>query len=156
MLGDRSPEYEDVANLPYTSYVLKETLRLYPPVPMLGRRALQNGVFRGEKFKKGCNLLVSPWLLHRNPKVWSHPDTFIPERFDPEVGQKPHKYAYIPFAIGPRICPGMTFGMTESILALATLAQRFHLELAEGHQVEAICRLTLRPGDRLPMKLSYR
>jgi cytochrome P450 len=156
VLGGRAPVYEDVPRLCYTRYVIEETLRLYPPVPLLSRRAIRDGILEGEPYKKGDILMVAPWLLHRNPNVWSQPDTFIPERFDPELAPKPNKYAYIPFAIGPRICPGLTFGMTETILAIASLAQRFELELKQGHKVEATSRLTLRPGDHLPMILHHR
>jgi cytochrome P450 len=156
VLGDRSPVFEDVHELRYTRYVIEETLRLYPPVPLLSRRAIRDGVLEGEAYRKGDILMVSPWLLHRNPNVWSQPDTFIPERFDPEIAPKPNKYAYIPFAIGPRICPGLTFGMTETILAIATLAQRFELSLKPGHTVQAVSRLTLRPGESLPMLLRHR
>ena len=156
VLGGRSPSFEDVTRLRYTRYIIEETLRLYPPVPLLSRRAVRDGFLRGEPYRKGDMLLVSPWLLHRNPEVWSHPDAFIPERFDPEIAPKPNKYTYIPFAIGPRICPGQTFGITEAILAFASLAQRFELRLKPGHQVQAVSRLTLRPGDNLPMTLHKR
>jgi cytochrome P450 len=156
VLGDRPPTFDDVPRLRYTRYIIEETLRLYPPVPLLSRRAVRDGFLEGEAYRKGDILMVSPWLLHRNPNVWSHPDAFIPERFDPEIAPKPNKYAYIPFAIGPRICPGLSFGMTETILAIAGLAQRFELQLKPGHQVEALSRLTLRPGESLPMILQHR
>jgi len=156
VLGDRPPVFEDVQKLRYTRYVIEETLRLYPPVPLLSRRAIRDGMLEGEAYRKGDILMVSPWLLHRNPNVWSQPDTFMPERFDPEIAPRPNKYAYIPFAIGPRICPGLTFGMTETILAIATLAQRFELSLKPGHMVQAVSRLTLRPGESLPMILRHR
>ena len=156
VLGGRPPVFEDVQKLRYTRYVIEETLRLYPPVPLLSRRAIRDGLLEGEAYRKGDILMVSPWLLHRNPNVWSQPDTFMPERFDPEIAPRPNKYAYIPFAIGPRICPGLTFGMTETILAIATLAQRFELALKPGHTVQAVSRLTLRPGESLPMILRHR
>lgn len=156
VLGGRAPCFEDVTNLRYTRFIIEETLRLYPPVPMLARRALSSGSLEGHDYQKGSILLISPWLLHRNPDIWSEPDAFIPERFDPEISGKPAKYSYIPFAIGPRICPGLTFGLTEAILILASLAQTFTLDLKPGHQPEAISRLTLRAGDHLPMILTKR
>ncbi|WP_350333525.1 cytochrome P450 [Coralliovum pocilloporae] len=156
VLGGRPPCFEDVARLRYTRFIIEETLRLYPPVPMLARRALEDGRLEEHSYKKGSILLISPWLLHRNPRIWSEPDAFIPERFDTTIAPKPHKYSYIPFAIGPRICPGLTFGLTEAILILAGLAQKFSLDLKPGHQPEAVSRLTLRAGDRLPMILTKR
>jgi cytochrome P450 len=156
VLDGRPPSFEDVPQLHYTRYIIEETLRLYPPVPILSRRAVRDGVFEGKPFRRGDILMVSPWLLHRNPNVWSHPDAFIPERFDPEIAPKPNKYAYIPFSIGPRICPGLAFGMTETKLAIAGLAQNAELRLKPGHQVQAISRLTLRPGDHLPMTIHKR
>ncbi|MGY8816037.1 MAG: cytochrome P450 [Gammaproteobacteria bacterium] len=153
VLNGRPPSFEDIPRLKYTRYVIEETLRLYPPVPILSRRAIHNGVLNGETYKKGDILMISPWLLHRNPNVWSQPDSFIPERFDPDISPKPDKYSYIPFAIGPRICPGLSFGLTESTLAIAGLAQKFELRLKQGHHVKAVSRLTLRPGDKLPMTL---
>ena len=156
VLAGRAPAYADVPRLRYTRYIIEETLRLYPPVPLLSRRAIRDGVLEGEPYKKGDILMVAPWLLHRNPNVWSHPDIFFPERFDTDIAPKPNKYAYIPFAIGPRICPGLTFGLTETILAIANLAQRFDLRLKKNHQVEAVSRLTLRPGETLPMTLHKR
>lgn len=156
VLAGREPQFADVARLRYTRFVIEETLRLYPPVPILARRALSDGVLDGAPFARGTILVVSPWLLHRNPTIWTRADAFIPERFDPDIAPKPNRYTYIPFAIGPRICPGLTFGLTEAILALAGLAQRFDLALKEGHRVEVVNRLTLRPGDHLPMTLHPR
>ncbi|MEM9199886.1 MAG: cytochrome P450, partial [Pseudomonadota bacterium] len=72
------------------------------------------------------------------------------------VAKRPGKYAYVPFAIGPRICPGLSFGLTEAVLALASLSQRFELTLEPGHEVTLQCRLTLRPGAKLPMRLRQR
>ncbi|WP_205910776.1 cytochrome P450 [Paroceanicella profunda] len=156
VLEGRAPDIDDVRGLPYTRAIIEETLRLYPPVPILGRQALADGDINGTQVKRGSVVMVSPFMLHRKPDLWSRPDEFIPERFDERLTPRPSKYAYIPFAIGPRICPGLTFGLTEAILCLATLAQAFELDLAEGHVVRTQCRLTLRPGDTLPMLLRPR
>ncbi len=90
-----------------------------------------------------------PWLLHRSPDLWTDPERFVPERF---LGEgRPTAYSYVPFAAGPRICPGMTLGLTEAILCLAALGQRFTLSMAPGAVVEPQCRLTLRPRDGIRM-----
>ncbi|MDB5591077.1 cytochrome P450 [Enterovirga sp.] len=151
VLGGEAPSLRDVARLPYTRAVIEETLRLYPPVPILAREALEDETIRGRPVPKGSLVMVVPWLLHRHKQLWAEPDNFTPERFLPGSPEPVSKFAYVPFSIGPRICAGLSFGMTESILSLATLAQRFTLRLKPGHDVQPVCRLTLRPGETLPM-----
>jgi cytochrome P450 len=153
VLSGRLPTLADVPKLVYTRAILEEVLRLYPPVPLLTRETLRDETFKGRTIRKGSIIVVSPWLLHRHRKLWHKPDHFIPERFLPGSNEPISKFAYIPFSIGPRICAGMAFGLTEAILCIATLAQSFVLRLDPGHRVEVLCRLTLRPGDKLPMHL---
>jgi cytochrome P450 len=156
VLGGRLPTLADVPKLVYTRAIFEEVLRLYPPVPLLTREALYDEEFRGRRIPKGSLIIVCPWLLHRHRKLWSKPDHFIPERFMPGGERPASKFAYIPFSVGPRICSGMAFGLTEAILCIATVAQAFMLRLEPGHRVEVACRLTLRPGDKLPMRLIAR
>ena len=156
VLGDRTPTLADIPNLVYARAIFDETLRLYPPVPLLPREAIQEEQFGEYKIPKGSLMFVVPWLLHRHKKHWENPDAFIPERFLPDAAGKIHKYGYIPFSIGPRICAGMSFGITESLLSLATLAQAFRLRLKPGHQVNPVSRLTLRPEGGLPMTVHPR
>ena len=99
----------------------------------------------------GSLVIVVPCLLHRHRKLWGKPDHYIPERFLPENAQFRVRHAYIPFSVGPRICAGAAFGLTEAVLCLATLAQRVRLRLAPDAAVAPVCRLTLRPGDDLRM-----
>ena len=150
VLGGRPPGFEDVPNLPYTRAVFEETMRLYPPVPLLSRQARQSDEIRGKKVHPDTIILVIPWLLHRHEQYWDNPDHFMPERFLPGA-PRPDKFIYLPFSVGRRVCLGMRFGLTEGILCLATLAQRFQPRLRAGHQVEIECRLTLRPKGGLPM-----
>ena len=156
VLGDRPPSLADVANLVYTRAIVEETLRLYPPIPILAREATRDETIAGAKVPKGSMVMVIPWLLHRHRKLWKKPDHFWPERFLPENGPAPSKWAYLPFSNGPRVCAGMAFGMTESILSVAILAQQFRLRLAAGHTVEPVCRVSLRPGETLPMTIHRR
>jgi cytochrome P450 len=156
VLGGRLATLADVPNLVYTRAVFDEVLRLYPPAPILTREAVRDEQFHSRQIPKGSVIVVSPWLLHRHRKFWQQPDHFIPERFLAGVAKPAPKFAYIPFSIGPRICTGMAFGLTEAILSVATIAQRFMLRLVPGHRVEVSCRLTLRPGERLPMQLVRR
>lgn len=156
VLGGRAPTLADVPGLPWLRAVIDETLRLYPSIPLLAREALQDETLRGRRVPKGSIVMVVPWLLHRHRRLWDRPDHFVPERFLPGSTEPVSKFAYVPFSIGPRVCAGAAFAMTESLLCLAVLAQAFRLRLAPGHQVTPICRLTLRPGDRLPMSIEPR
>ena len=156
VLEGRLPTLDDVPRLVYTRAVFEEAIRLYPPVPLLGRQALQEERIRNRTIPVGSLLIVIPWLLHRRLGLWDQPDHFIPERFLPENAASRERYSYIPFSVGPRVCAGQAFGLTEAILCLATLAQRARLRLAPGAVVAPVCRLTLRPGDTLPMLVEPR
>jgi cytochrome P450 len=151
VLGGRSPTLEDVPELIFTRAVFEETVRLYPPVPILARQAVRDETIKGRPVPAGSLVMVVPWLLHRHRKFWQKPDHFIPERFLPENAQFRVRHAYLPFSVGPRICAGAAFGLTEAILCIATLAQRVRLRLAPDAVVTPVCRLTLRPGDDLRM-----
>lgn len=157
VLGGSAPALADLPRLPYTRAIIDETLRLYPPVPFLAREAVRDVTIVRRTFRKGSLVIAVPWLLHRHKLLWDDPDAFIPERFLAGAVRPIDKYAYIPFATGPRVCAGMAFGLAESVLCLATLAQGFALRLRPGAKVEPVARLTLRPeGDGLPMTLHPR
>ncbi len=152
-LRGRIAGHADVEKLPFTTAVIEEALRLYPPVPVLAREAVERAEIAGREVETGSLVLVIPWLLHRNPTLWDAPDEFRPERF---LGPPPARYSYVPFSLGPRVCTGQQFGLTESIIGLASLAQDFSLALRQGHLVMPVSRLTLRPGEHLPMRLGRR
>ena len=155
-LGGRAAGYTDLPRLPFTRAVIEETLRLFPPVPIQARQTRQARTIRGRQVPGGSIMMLVPWLLHRHKRWWDQPDAFIPDRFLPGGSGIPSRYAYVPFSIGPRVCTGAAFGLTEAILCLATLAQGFRLHLRPNWQVMPVCRLTLRPGDMLPMRLEPR
>jgi cytochrome P450 len=155
VLGGRAPGIEDLPALPYTRAVLEETLRLYPPIPMLAREAAEETVVAGVTVPRGAIVVVSPWVVHRHRRHWEAPDAFRPERFLPGA-PPPVRYTYLPFSLGPRVCTGAQFGLYEAMICLATLAQRFRLRLAPGASVMPVARLTLRPAPRLPMLLERR
>jgi cytochrome P450 len=152
--GDRPPTFEDVQGLVYCRAVVEETLRLYPPVAILARQARERDVIGRITVEPAAVVMISPWLLHRSPDLWDRPNHFLPERFLGEA--RPSTYAYVPFAVGPRACPGMTFGLVESVICLATLAQRFRFRLPPGVTVAPQCRLTLRPKSGVPMLVAAR
>lgn len=155
VLGGRAAGFEDLPHLPYTRAVVEETLRLYPPIPMLAREAGTETEVTGVRVPKGSIVLVSPWVVHRHRAHWQDPDAFRPERFLPGA-PAPARFTYLPFALGPRICTGQHFGLYEAMIALATLAQHVRPRLRPGHVAEAVSRLSLRPGEHLPMRLERR
>lgn len=146
--GERAPIFADLPQLRWCRAVIQETLRLYPPVPLLPRQAKAADRIGHIDVEKSALVMIAPWLLHRSPDLWEKPNHFMPERF--MSGARIDPFAYIPFAVGPRICPGMNFGLDEATLCLAILAQRFEVLPRKGYKVEPVCRLTLRPKGGLP------
>ena len=157
VLGGRNPVHDDLVNLPYTRMVIEESMRLYPPAPGLSNRAvLADDEVSGVKIPKGANVAIIPWVIHRHRLLWDHPETFDPERFSPERSQGRHRFAYLPFGGGPRVCIGMALAMAEALLILATMAQRFRLKLVSGQDIVLQHRITMRPRDGIKMILSPR
>jgi cytochrome P450 len=144
VLGTEAPSMESVHKLPYTMNVVKETLRLYPPVWSLGRRVEEDEVVDGWHFKKGSLVLMSPWAIHRMPEYWSDPLGFDPDRWNIEDPRRQHG-SYLPFSMGQRKCIGDTFAMVEAQLILATIVQRVHVSLMPGQTFEPEPVITLRP-----------
>lgn len=152
--GDRVPTMEDIPQLEWCKAVIEETLRLYPPVPILARQTRDADRIGDIEAEPGSLVLIVPWLLHRTESLFEDPHHFKPERFMGD--RRPIPYSYVPFASGPRVCPGLHFGLTEAILCLAVIAQKFRVSVADNHKVEPICRLTLRPKDGLPVTIERR
>jgi cytochrome P450 len=136
--------------------VFDEAIRLYPPAHTMARRALNDDVILGHPIPKGSTVVISPWLMHHHRLLWHDPERFDPERFRPEAVAARTRYAYMPFGGGPRICIGMGFALQEAVLILASVAQRYRLRLVEGHPIEPVGRITLRPRHGLPMMLEPR
>jgi cytochrome P450 len=151
VLSGRSPRHEDLAKLTYTRMVIEESMRLYPPAHTLSRTAMDDDEVLGRRIPKGARILIVPWLLHRNPRLWADPERFDPQRFAPEPAASRHRFAYIPFGAGPRICIGAAFAMAEAMLILATIAQRYRLRLKPGFPVEPQGLITLRARHGMRM-----
>ena len=156
VLGGRAPEYTDLVNLPYTLMVVEEAMRLYPPAWGFSRQAMAEDEVGGFPVPRGWLVFVIPWVLHRLPGLWDHPERFDPDRFSPERSVDRPKFAYLPFGAGPRQCIGNQFALIETQLTLATLAQRYRLRLVPGHQVEPWPLITLRPRFGMPMTIERR
>jgi len=147
VLNGRAPTYADLAHLPYTLQVFKETMRLYPPAYGISRAALHDFEIDGYFIPKNRYVVVCPYTLHRCPDYFPVPEKFDPQRFTPENEKRLPRYAYLPFGAGPRICIGNHFAMMEGHLLLATLAQHVTFELIEGQKIvpDPNKNLTIRP-----------
>jgi len=151
VLGGRAPTDEDVGKLTYTRMVIEESMRLYPPVHTISRAALADDTLLGRTIPKGSNILIVPWVLHRHRLLWKNPGAFIPERFSAEQSAGRPRFSYLPFGGGRRICIGAAFAMTEATVLLATIAQRYRLQLVPGHPVEPRGLITLRARHGMQM-----
>jgi cytochrome P450 len=152
VLAGRSPNTDDLLELPYTRMVIEETLRLYPPGHTLARRALTDDELPGGRFlPKGSQVLIAPWVIHRHRRLWHQPDRFYPERFASDRTRTHHPFAYIPFGGGPRICLGAGLGMMLATLILADISQHYRLRVAAGQQIEPYGAVTLRPRNGMTM-----
>lgn len=157
VLAGRAPQSADLDKLVYTRMVLEESMRLYPPFPLLAwREALAGDELCGTAIAKGATVSIVPWLLHRHRALWPNADSFSPERFSPEPSAARPRFAYLPFGAGPRVCLGAVFAMMEATLILAAIAQRFRLRLLAGHRVEPHAGLILRPRFGMQMILEPR
>ena len=156
VLRGRIPEFSDVPALTYTERVIKESMRLYPPAWSLARTVISDFDLRGYHIPAGANVVMSQWIMHRNPAYFPEPTKFDPDRWSPEKAQKLPRFAYFPFGGGPRQCIGSSFAMMEATLLLATIAQRFRLRAVPDHHVVPIPSFTLRPKYGLRMTLEAR
>ena len=156
VLGDRAPGAADVPRLQWTRQVVAESLRLYPPSWINSRRALEDFELGGERIRRGDNVVVVVYLVHRDPRHWPDPERFDPERFAPGAERGRHRRAYVPFGAGPRRCIGRDFAWLESTLVVATLAQSWRAHRVGDGPVRVAPEFTLRPKGGLPMRLERR
>ena len=158
VLGGRSPTPADLPRLIYTDMVLRESMRLYPPVWVIGRRALEPFRLGNYELPAETNVLISQLILHRDSRYFPEPDRFDPDRWrpnDPRSVSLP-RFAYLPFGGGPRVCIGAGFAMMEAVLLLATIAQKFQIQIASGQKVKTQQSVTLRPKNGIQVKLKMR
>ncbi len=136
--------------------VLKESMRLYPPVPLLSRQCVAPARLGGVAVAPGATVVMPIYAMHRHAKRWEEPDAFDPARFAPEREAKIPRYQYLPFGAGPRICIGMAFAMLEATAMLATLLKAARFAPVPGHEPRLLARVTLQPGGGLPLKVTLR
>lgn len=144
-LGARAPSAEDLPRLPYLRQVLDETLRLYPPVWAMSRRAIEDVVVDGVRVPKGEHVMLMQWAVHHDPTLWESPDEFRPERFAPSPSSDARpRGVYFPFGAGPRACIGNHFALMEAALVTATTLQRYELSVAPDHPRKLEPQISLR------------
>ncbi len=156
VLEGRAPTVEDLPRLRYADWVVKESMRLYPPAWAVGRECVRECEVGGYRVAKGMQVFGFQWVVQRDPRWFNDPLTFRPERWGEEAISRLPKYAYFPFGGGPRLCIGNYFATMEAVLILATIAQRFRLRLAPDHKLEVLPALSLRPKHGLKMTLEAR
>jgi cytochrome P450 len=132
--GDRAPSFADTMQLVYSKQVMEETMRLNPAGPIIPRELAEADHIGPYALPKGGILFVSPFVMHRDPRYWDNPEAFDPERFTKENVAKRHKFSYIPFILGPRQCIGNHFAMTEMLVAIPMILQRYRIALVPGMQ----------------------
>lgn len=145
VLQGKTPTLADLPKLEYIRLVVDETLRMYPPAWIIGRRNIEDDEIGGFSIPAGYNILMPVFAIHRDPKIWEEPDSFKPERFKKENMQDKHRYAYFPFGGGPRFCIGNNFAIMEMQIVVAMLVQKFQFSIDDSFDNTPDPLITLRP-----------
>jgi len=149
-------KFADLSKLKFTRDVFRETLRLFPPVPMMVRESGQTEIFRKRPVKKGAQIVLSPWHLHRHERIWENPDVFDPDRWADPASKESQRRAYMPFSAGPRVCTGAGFAMIEGVVLLARLVAAFRFEVVVDKPAVPVAHLTVRGKDGIWVQISPR
>ena len=153
LMGREWLEYDDLKDLKYTQWCIKEAMRLYPPVFQFYRTLLEDVELDGYLIPKGVQVNISPYLIHRNPDIWENPNEYDPLRFHPGNTEMRHPYAYIPFSAGYRNCIGQNFAMNEEKLVVASIVNCYALSLDEDHEAKLVMRIVLHAENDIKIKL---
>jgi cytochrome P450 len=153
---ETAPGLARMETLTYTRQVIDEALRLYPPGWILSRRTIGPDTLAGYEIPAGTSVMLSPYLLHRHPKFWKDPEKFLPERFAPEHEAERPRFAYMPFAAGPRHCIGETLALYEMLMHLYKVARRYRLTYVQDRPIELEAQINLRTKNPLFMRLERR
>ncbi len=157
VLNGRTPAMEDVPNLKYTEAVIAESMRLFPPAWAMGRLSIADHEFGGYSVPTKSLLLISPYIIHRDPRFWEDAAEFIPERFEEKsIRQAGQEFIYIPFSKGVRSCIGESFAWMELVLIIATLAQKWKLRVVPEQEFGVNPLMTLRPKYGMKMQTEAR
>jgi cytochrome P450 len=145
--GAETPDDGQLRELTYLRMVIEEVLRVYPPAWTTSRTAIEEDNILGFPVEAGTSVMISPYVMHRNPRYWPNPEVFDPERHTPQMKESRPKYAYIPFGGGPRNCIGSNFAMMELQLVVAMVAQRYRVAVVNPEKVEREAIVSIRPKD---------
>jgi cytochrome P450 len=156
VLGGRSLTPEDLGRLPYLRQFVDETMRLYPPLPVMLRSAAAADEVCGRSIPRRSIVAVMPWVIHRHRRLWPEPDRFDPDRFAPEQGRARSRYAHIPYGVGPHVCVAAPLANMEILISIAVLAQRLRFRLVPDQTIEPTAWTTLRPKDGIMMTVEPR
>lgn len=156
VLSDREPTSDDVPKLVYLRQIIDEALRLRPPAWSIARDTVADDVIGGFHVRAGDLVLPAIYLVQRHPAFWPHPERFDPDRFAPDRAKSRHHYAYLPFSLGPRICIGNIFALTEATVMLATLLQHTRISMDAPDAVRIQAGITLRPSGPVPVRVRWR
>jgi len=151
-----SDDFSSLSQLRQTRAVFRETLRLYPPVPMMVRETCQSENLRNRHYDRGMQVVISPWHLHRHQRLWDNPDGFDPDRWTTDNGRQCQRDAYIPFSAGPRVCPGAGFAMAEGVVGLAMLVRHYRFDLCSDRIPQPVARLTVRSKNGIWLNVTPR
>lgn len=153
VLAGKRPDAAAARDLVFTRQVIEEAMRLFPPAPILGRRAVEPTEICGRAVEKGDVVLLAFYALHRHKRLWDKPDLFDPDRFSPE--RRPRdRYQFMAFGGGPRACIGASFAMMEAAIFLATIVSRLEIAPVEGADVYPVMQVTLRPRGGMPLRFA--
>jgi cytochrome P450 len=153
---DQTLGLDAAESLEFTHQVLQEALRLYPPGWLITRRTLEADELGGYPIAPRTDVFISPYMLHRHPAFWSEPEEFRPERFAGPDAEERHRFAYIPFAVGPRHCIGENIAMFEMLVHVQAMSRRFRLTRAGDDPIELEAQINLRPRSNLMMTVEAR
>ncbi len=156
VLAGRAPTVDDVSRLTYTEQVITESMRLYPPVYLIGREAVDHCTLGDYPVRRGTTVFLSQWVTHRDGRFYEDPLEFRPERWQGSQAKRLPKYAYFPFGGGPRVCIGNSFAMLEAVLLLATFGQHYRFTLEPEPPVAFQLGITLMPELGIPAVLKRR
>ena len=156
VLEGRPPRVSDLVNLPYTQNTITEVLRLYPPAYVIDRQAAEEVQIGHVILPAGSTVLMSQWVVQRDPRWYDEPERFRPERWEGDFSRRIPDFAYFPFGGGPRLCIGKPFALQEAALVLASVAQRYRLALEPGHKIAMQTSITLRPRRGIFVRLYAR
>ncbi|MEO0762811.1 MAG: cytochrome P450, partial [Pseudomonadota bacterium] len=155
-LSGRPAEAGDLDALPLARQVLNEALRLYPPAGFMTRTARRADTIAGRPVAEGATAILPIYAVHRHQALWDHPHAFDPDRFAPEAAASRHRYAFLPFGAGPRVCLGQQFALIEATVILSTLMARLEVALPPGFVPEPRMWFTLRPATGMPLLVTPR